>query len=172
MKYNLILRMTALTLFVVSFQMTGCQNYMANILYQHKGERIPPFELLMMDSSTLITSERFPGNKPILLFYFDPRCPYCRAQTKDILGDKEILSTFRIYFISNGRYEYLRSFVATFNINRDTSITVAMDKDNWFKRYFRVRGVPFMAVYAVPQKLIAEIEGRARVYDILNLLKK
>ena len=75
-----------------------------------EGKTLPEFSMLLTDSNTWIKTASIPTGKPIVLMYFSPYCPYCKAQTKSIVEDMDQLKEIQFYFISSYPLPTVRNF--------------------------------------------------------------
>lgn len=112
-----------------------------------KGKPLPPFKLLLTDSITLLSNADLPSNKSIVFFYLSPFCPYCKAQTKEIIEDLENLKNIQFYFITNFPLNSFKPYCKDYQLERYPNIIAAMDTANTIADYFEITNVPFIAVF-------------------------
>lgn len=125
-----------------------------------EGKPLPNFNLLSPDSSTWIHTNQAPKGKPVVLFYFYPNCPYCKAQTKEILEDITKLKGIQFYFITPYPVVEMKKFWNEYELGKYPNIVTGIDTANDMGKYFEVTGVPFMAIYGKEQKLNNTFEGK------------
>src|SRR6267378_1092268 len=65
-----------------------------------EGKLLPAFNILLMDSATNFNTNNIPYGKPIILLYFSPSCPYCRALTEEIVTDMPSFTNVRFYILT------------------------------------------------------------------------
>lgn len=131
-----------------------------------EGKPLPEFSILLTDSITLIHSQNFSTNKPFALLYFSPHCPFCKAQTKKIIEDKEMLQGIHFYFISNFPLSEVKTYIKEFQLDKQPNITVALDSANFVNDYFEVPGLPFIAVYGKNKKLNQAFLGQTYIRQL------
>jgi thiol-disulfide isomerase/thioredoxin len=125
-----------------------------------EGKTLPNFNLLLPDSVTWINTSHVPTNKPLVLFYFNPHCPYCRAQTKDIIEDMDKLKNIQFYFITPFSFREMKSYYKEFQLAKYANITMGRDTANFMGDYFEITGVPYMAIYNKDKKLKKAFMGK------------
>lgn len=125
-----------------------------------EGKPLPEFSMLLADSTTWLRARDIPGGKPIALFYFSPYCPYCKAQTKEIIDDMDKLKDIRFYFITSLPLSDLKPFYNEYQLQKYPNITAGVDTARVVSDYFEVAGVPYMAIYGNDKKLNKTFMGK------------
>ena len=118
-----------------------------------EGKALPEFSILLIDSTTWLHSRDIPANKPFVLFVFSPNCPFCKAQTKKIIEDKDILKDIHFYFISQFPLSAVKAYSKEFQLDRQPNITVGLDSASFVYDYLETPGFPYMAIYRKDKKL-------------------
>lgn len=144
--------MKKIILFITIATLTGCFGVEPQKTGK-EGKPMPRFSLLLMDSTTRFNSTSIPSDKPIVLFYFSPYCPHCRAQTKKIIEDIDILKDIRFYFISEYPLPDVKRFYEKYQLAKYPNITVGLDSARFVMDYFEILGVPYIASYSRNKKL-------------------
>jgi peroxiredoxin len=124
-----------------------------------EGKAIPEFSLLLTDSTTWLNIGKSKSQTPIVLFYFSPSCPYCKAQTKEIIEDIDKLKDIKFYFISSFPITFLKAYNKEYNLTRYPNITTGMDTAHTVSDYFEILGVPYIAIYGKDKKLKQSFMG-------------
>jgi len=124
-----------------------------------EGKQMPEFSMLLTDSSTKLYSRDFPA-KPVVLFYFSPYCPYCKAQTKKIIEDMDMLKGIQFYYISYFPLSSVKGFCKEFDLAKYPNITVGIDSSYFVKDYFEIGGFPYLAIYGKDKKLNKSFMGK------------
>lgn len=113
-----------------------------------EGKPLPDFTLLLTDSITSIRSTDISRGKPIVLFFLSPSCPYCRAQTKEIIEDMDKLKNIEFYFIANAnRLTDFKGFYKEYKLARYPNIIAGIDTSSAMADYFEISNVPYIAIY-------------------------
>ena len=118
-----------------------------------KGKTLPSFNLLLTDSITYFNTNSIHIGKPVVLFYFGPHCPYSRAQMEEIIKNIYVLKDIQFYVFTTWSFSEMKSFYENYKLNKYSNITVGVDYANFFAKYFKAQGVPYMAIYGKDKKL-------------------
>lgn len=157
-----------LFLFLVTY-LTGCRDRHSIIVTGLEGRALPSFNLLLMDSATTINTNQIPTGKPIVLLFINPYCPFCRAETQQIIDHLNSLNNIKFLVFSIFPFGSIKEYYNHFKLNKYTNIVVGQDYTDYFGKYFKIPGVPYMAIYAkdkrLRQVLIGNI-GTNRIKDI------
>jgi len=135
-----------------------------------EGQYLPSLNL-SKDSSSLPTSKAIVANQPFFIFLFQPYCPYCAEQTKEILQNIDQFRDIHVYMISSYSFSELNQFSKAFNLEKYTNITILRDSAMQTMNYFKVSGVPFLAFYDAKGKLKETVLGRHNIDFIKDLLQ-
>jgi thioredoxin-related protein len=146
-------------LFISAF-FCGCVETPLGIKTGMENEAMPSFNLRLVDTNVKYNTNQIPIDKPIVFFFLSPECPFCRAQTRDIVDNIELFKNIRIYLISSYSQTELKNYSSHFNLNKYANIVVAQDADTFFARHFRVRQVPCLFFYGPDKRLKTVLEGR------------
>lgn len=125
-----------------------------------EGKPLPSFNLLLPDSSTWINTSQAPNGKPIVLYYFNPHCPYCKAQTKEIIEDIDKLKAIQFYFITPYSFNEMKKFSKEYDLGKFPNILTGLDTASAMGSYFEVSAVPYIAIYGKDQKLNNTFVGK------------
>lgn len=136
----------------------------------HEGELLPGFSLLLSDSLRYVNTKDVEKGQPIVLFYFGPNCPYCRAEMKKIIRDMENLRNVRFYMITPFPVSEMKQFIEEFRLQTYSNITTGNDVKLEFGNYFKVKGIPFMAIYDSDMKLVAAFDGGVSPAQIRKMI--
>jgi len=131
-----------------------------------EGKPLPEFSMLLTDSTTWIHSKDIPSNQPFALLVFSPFCPYCKAQTKKIIEDRDLLGDIHFYFISRFPLSDVKNYIKQFQLDKQPNITVGLDSANFIKDYFEIDGYPFIAVYGKGKKLNQAFMGQTYISQL------
>jgi thiol-disulfide isomerase/thioredoxin len=112
-----------------------------------EGKPLPSFTLLLPDSTSRLTTDSIQKGTPIILFYFSPYCPYCRAEMRNITDNMAKLSHIRFYVFTSYPFPLMKEFYTQYHLNRYKNITAGVDDKGYFSSYYKIKSVPFLAVY-------------------------
>ena len=125
-----------------------------------EGKLLPTFNLLAPDSSTWIRTNEAPKGKSVALYYFNPHCPYCKAQTKEILQDIDKLAGIQFYFITPFPFSEMKKYWKENELGKYPNISIGTDTASAMGNYFEVTGVPYIAIYGTDQRLNNTFMGK------------
>jgi protein-disulfide isomerase len=135
-----------------------------------EGTLLPSFNILLTDSNSKFNADSIPVGKPIVLFFFSPACPYCRAQTEEIVQNMPSFENAKIYIITNFPFPDLMKYYNRYQLKNYRNITVGQDYTSYFIHYFKPSGVPYMAVYTKNKQLKQTFTGRVSIDKIKSLI--
>ncbi|QJB39081.1 hypothetical protein HF324_14905 [Chitinophaga oryzae] len=111
-------------------------------------DSLPSFNILLLDSASVLNTKNFSDSDDLVMFLFDPYCEHCRAETESIVNSMEILKRKQFCFISVAKIEDLRSFSKNYRLDRFQNIHVGVDTGFVYIQSFRVRNVPHTTVFS------------------------
>ena len=144
-------------IFLIVF-FTACTQKRAEITGM-EDKPIPAFKLLLLDSTTYINTAEIPTEKPTVLFYVSPECPFCRVEMTQIVKHIDLLKEIQFYIFSTWSVNDMKQFNARYQLDRFENIKVGIDYNQFFGQYYNVPGVPYMAIYGKDKKLNKAFAG-------------
>ena len=135
------------------------------------GKKLPAFNVLGKDSA-IFNTQRIPEGQPVVVFYFSPHCPYCRAQLEDITADMEDLKNIKFYMLTSSPYQEMNAFYKQYKMDQYPNITVGVDTADYFPIHFKVDYVPAIAIFNKEKKLNALFMGKTDVRQIRELAEQ
>lgn len=162
--------MKTITLISLSFLLFSCYSRSLD-KRDIIGNELPAYKFLGLDSSKVYeTKDLFKGNR-VVLFYFTPSCPYCRAMINEIREKIKPTEKLKIYFISNSPIQELRNYEQENKLYDSMGMKILHDNEGLLIDYFGIKGVPFIAIFNEENKLINTIDGKSSYTDILKSYK-
>jgi thiol-disulfide isomerase/thioredoxin len=131
-----------------------------------EGKPLPSFNILLPDSMTQINTASIPRGKPVVLFFFSPECPYCRAQLSSILKNMSTLSGIRFYVFTNYPFNEFKSFYTYYQLGKYSNIVAGQDYRDFFFQHFRPSGIPYTAIYTGDKRMEKAFLGLMPVEQI------
>jgi len=135
-----------------------------------EGNPLPTFNLFLADSITHFNTNYIPAGQPIILFYFGPQCPYSRAQIQDLINNMSSFEKVRFYIFTTSSFQELKNFYTEYQLEKYKNITVGVDYTNFFGSYFKVPGVPYLAIYDGNKRLKLAIPGKTDIKRLRELV--
>ncbi|MBO9201403.1 MULTISPECIES: TlpA family protein disulfide reductase [Niastella] len=113
---------------------------------------IPSFKILLSDSTNWVSTTDVSTNKSVVMFFFSPHCPYCRAQMDDIMKNMRQLKDIQFYLVTDFPVQDIKEFYSNYKLADYPNIIVGKDTANYGGKYFKIPGVPFTAVFGKDKK--------------------
>lgn len=131
-----------------------------------KGDLIPNFNILLLDSSTRFNTSDIPYGKDIILMYFSPDCHYCQEETKDLIKHINDLKNVLLYMCSGSSLKEIKDFSEYYQLANYPNIITGRDYSFSFINYYKPTSIPFMALYNKKKQLDKIFLGAVTVNDI------
>jgi len=144
---------------IIFLTLSGCLEH-APIKTGFEGKALPSFTFLLADTASSINTDSLNFEKPFVIFYFSPDCPYCRAQIRDIVKHNKELQNNKFLLITNYEKEQVQKVVKEFKIKDCKNIKVAIDSKSSFINYYYIPNVPYLAIYDKEKKFRNALIGR------------
>jgi thioredoxin-related protein len=132
---------------------------------------VPPFEILQVDSVTMFSKSDLKKNQQVMLMYFSPDCEHCQHQTEDILHDIHSFKKIQIVMATYQPFESMKSFYEKYELAK-YNIHVGRDTKFILPPFYRIKSLPFIALYDKKGNLITTFEGNQKVNKILKAFGK
>jgi thiol-disulfide isomerase/thioredoxin len=125
-----------------------------------EGKPLPAFNILLPDSISYFNTASIPAGKPVVLFYFSPVCPYCRAQMTEIVDDMNKLKDMQFYLVSSFPIHEIRHFYEEYKLGQYPNIVIGKDTADFVADYFEAFNVPYTAIFGKDKKLRKTFLGK------------
>lgn len=129
---------------------------------------LPAFDLLMIDSATVLDTKQIPGGKPIVLIYFSPDCDHCQKLTSSILSDMQDMKDIRFYFITVDPFARLKVFNKYYKIYKYPNIVLGRDYNFFYPKFINTFNTPHIALYDGDKKLRVVFVGGTDAHRLVN----
>ncbi|AEW01009.1 hypothetical protein A4D02_13715 [Niastella koreensis] len=133
-----------------------------------EGQPIPSFAIQLLDSASFLKSDQIFDNKNLILFYFSPTCPYCRAQMRDMVSNIERLKDKELCVLSNADLTSIKTFVEYFKLRKLNNVIVGRDTGSVVLSTYRLTGLPFTAYFDNNKQLKKAYLGRMTFNSLLQ----
>lgn len=138
-------------------------------LYQRFPE-VPPITLLKSDSG-MITKDELKKNRPVILMYFSPECHHCQRQMEDMLARMDDLKKVQIILATYRPMEELVAFQNKYKLKEHSNILAGRDTKYFIQPFYRIKNLPYLALYDNKGKLITTFEGNVHVDRLVEELR-
>ena len=128
---------------------------------------IPPISLLKTDS-TLITKEQLKKNQPVLIMFFSPECHHCQKQIEDMLARINDFKKIQIILATYRSMDELLSFEQKYKLANYPNIQSGRDTKYFIQPFYKVKNLPYLALYNRKGDLITTFEGNVAVDKLVQ----
>ena len=129
---------------------------------------IPPFHLLKLDSTSYLTKDDLPKNRKTIVMYFSPTCEHCKHQTEAILADSKDFKDIEIVMATYMPFDEMKQFDEHYKIYEHPNIKIGRDEKFVLPPFYRIRNLPYLALYDKRGNLITTFEGTQKTDTLLN----
>ncbi|MBS1653801.1 MAG: thioredoxin [Bacteroidetes bacterium] len=133
---------------------------------------VPPFKILLTDSTTWFSKESLPKKRAILFMLFNPECSHCQHETEELLKNIDKFDDIEIVMSTNMPFAKMKEFYQHYQLDRFKNIIVGQDVNFVLPSFFRIRNLPFLGFYNKKQELISVFEGAMPIDKVLEEFQK
>jgi thioredoxin-related protein len=133
---------------------------------------VPPFHILLADSSTVFTKEGLKPGKAVLIMVFSPECSHCQHETEELVVHREELKNVQVVMVTFDMFSKMKNFISTYQLNDMPNVTVGKDLYNTLPAFYSMRNLPFLAMYRKNGELIQGFEGSMGITKIIEIFRQ
>lgn len=108
---------------------------------------VPPFNLLIVNDSTMFAKANLAKKKKTMIFIFSPSCEHCKHAMEEIIANYSKFKNVNIVMATVTKYEYTKKFYDEFKLKDYPNIKVGVDADYFLGRFYEVRTYPSIFLY-------------------------
>ncbi len=131
---------------------------------------VPPIILLKSDSG-LITKDRLKRNRPVMIMYFSPDCHHCQHQMDQMIRRMKDFQKIQIILATYQPMEQLKSFEDKYQLAQHQNIQAGRDTKFFLVPFYKIRNLPYLALYNKKGNLITTYEGNVNVDTLIQAFK-
>lgn len=165
MKYILILLLCC-----ASRKMVVAQQQTSDSTPLYAQYPLPQFSILLTDSITWYTKKDLPKKKNTIIMLFSPDCEHCKHETELFKKNISHFKSTQIVMVTPLPFHKMKEFYEHFELRKYRNITVGRDPKFFFSNYFKVRFLPFLAIYDKNYKLLKTFEGSTKWEELVKYL--
>jgi thioredoxin-related protein len=120
---------------------------------------IPPLKLMPIGSTTIFTKDQLKKNRPVLIMLFSPDCEHCQHETEELIKNIDHFKKIQIVMATMMPFDKMTAFYDRYDLKRFDNIVVGQDIYYLLPSFFKVRNLPYMAMYDKKGKLLSTFEG-------------
>jgi peroxiredoxin len=129
---------------------------------------VPPFRLLKLDSTTYLTKDDLRKNRQTMVMYFSPDCEHCKHQTEAILADFKDFRDIEIVMATYQPFTEMKEFNEHYKIFEHPNILIGRDEQFRLPPFYKIRNLPYLALYDKKGNLITTFEGNQKAEDLIK----
>src|SRR5579871_2310803 len=129
---------------------------------------IPPFHLLKLDSTTYLTKDDLHKNRKTIVMYFSPDCEHCKHQTEAILADLKDFKDIEIVMATYQPFNEMKEFNEHYKVYQHPNILMGRDEKFVLPGFYRIRNLPYLALYDKKGNLITTFEGTQKADTLIK----
>jgi len=137
-----------------------------------RSEPLPSFNILLLDSITVMNTAQIPEGKAFVLLYFSPDCDHCQRETKDLLKYMAKVKDTKFYFVTSNRFNELKDFNNEYKLTSYPNIVVGRDYQLFIMQNFKDATPPYLVIYDKNKMQKAIFAGEAKAEKIIEVLNK
>jgi len=129
---------------------------------------LPPFHLLKLDSITYLTKEDVKKNRKTIIMYFSPDCEHCKHEIESFLADWDKFKDIEIVMATYQPFGEMKEFNMHYRIYEHPNIKMGRDEKFFLPPFFKIKNLPYLALYDKKGNLITTFEGAQKIDTLLN----
>lgn len=133
---------------------------------------VPPFRLLGVDSTTYLTKDNLKKHRRTIVMFFSPDCDHCKHQTEAILADFDKFKDIEIVMATYQPFGEMKDFNTHYRLFEHPNIIIGRDEKFFLAPFYKIRNLPYLALYDKKGNLITTFEGNQKADTILNAFQQ
>lgn len=162
-----------LALLLVSGGWLGTRTYQRYKVKKESEQRVQTLQHLGFESLAggQVYIDEFDRQKPTIIVYFNPGCEHCRYEATEIVHRAEQFEKANTILVTPElSMEKVKAFAQNYHLDEVDNLTILLDKDRLFIRYFGTSVFPSVFIYSPDQKLVKSYKGEVKIEAILESL--
>ncbi len=128
---------------------------------------LPPFKLLLTDSTTWFTKDDVTKRKALIII-FSPDCEHCQHETEELVAHINDFKKTEIIMATPLPFEKMKEFYGHYDLGRFKNIIVGRDVSYLLPVFYNVKNLPYLAFYDKKGNLIDTFEGSLPMEKVLE----
>ena len=88
---------------------------------------LPPFQILLSDSSTVYTKAQLPSRKPVFMMVFSPECSHCQHAAEELHQFKKELKDVQVVMVTMHPLDKMKQFIEKYKLAELANVVVGQD---------------------------------------------
>ena len=133
---------------------------------------LPPLQLLLGDSTTMLTKDKLPRKKPTLILFFSTGCSHCQHTTEELVRYKDSLPAMTLVMATFASIAEMNDFRARYHTDSLPNTFVGKDVHFLLPPFYGIANLPFLAYYNKKGELVEIIDGGQHVRQIADRIRE
>jgi hypothetical protein len=133
------------------------------------GSPLPNYSVMLHDGKSIVNPRKIVKGRKAVMVFFDPYCPHCRDQIREIITHKVEIDDIIFFFITSFPNSQMEAFIKEFSLDEYSNIIVGRDVHFQLEDYFKIKAVPYVAIYGEDMKLKHTHAGGMKFVEIIKL---
>ncbi|RYZ20214.1 MAG: hypothetical protein EOO16_17450 [Chitinophagaceae bacterium] len=133
---------------------------------------LPPLQLLLGDSSTMLTKDKLPRKKPTLIFFFSTGCGHCQHTTEELVQYRDSLPNMNLVMATFASVSEMNAFRQRYHTDSLPNAFVGKDVHFLLPPFYGIANLPFLAYYNKKGEFVDIIDGGLHVPQIAARIRE
>lgn len=133
---------------------------------------LPPFHLLKVDSTSYLTKDDIRKHRRTIIMFFSPDCDHCKHQTDSILANFDQFKDIEIVMATYQPFPEMKDFYTHYRLSERSNIKIGRDEKFFLAPFYRIRNLPYLALYDKKGNLVTTFEGNQKISTILKAFEQ
>jgi len=102
---------------------------------------------------------------------FNPDCDHCKHETEEIIKNIDQLKDVQIVMATMMGFDAMKEFYEKYELQKFENIHVGKDIKYTLPAFYKIRFMPFLAMYDKKGNLITTFEGSMKIDELINVFK-
>lgn len=129
----------------------------------------PPLVLTQLDKKEFTSRDL--KEKPTIIMFFSPECDHCKHQMTDMMNRFKDFSKIQLVLATYQPEEEMAGFQTYYQLQKYSNIRMGRDSKFLLPPFYRIRSLPFLALYNKKGELLKTFEGNVKVDTILQVFR-
>lgn len=135
---------------------------------REKAAQLPDLELTTLDGNSV----NLPGERTIVLVYFNSTCDHCQREIADLQEHMELFEGSVLVLMSAEESQVVASYMSSIGLRMSDSLIIAHVRHEVIAEKFGLLGLPQIFVYSPEGRLIDLFRGETKAEKIARSLPK
>lgn len=126
----------------------------------------PPLMLTLLNQKEFTSKDL--KDQATIVMYFSPECDHCKHQTTEMINRIKDLSKYQIILATYQPEEQMAGFQTYYQLQKYSNIRMGRDSKFLLPPFYRIKNLPFLALYNKKGEILKTFDGNVKVDTILK----